>query len=235
MTQGNLPRVRPRVRLRYTCPRPAGERTGQPRYRVSLQYFVHGNRPCHGRHRPVTIHARETEADGKSCNVCHFPEAFALPDMEINEIFKPKPRPKTQEASGLTCASCHLTPKGKIRGPYNLRAPHESAPDVRMKTSVMCAYCHSLGPRTVGQQTQTFYEWREDFWKRGRGSQNCQDCHMPRTVRSLAEDYDVPDRGTAKIEFQVINIGAGHSVPTGSNRRAGSTLRWRRGTRRARL
>ena len=89
-----------------------------------------------------------------------------------------------------------------------------------MKTSVMCAYCHSLGKRTVGQQTQTFYEWREDFWKRGRGSQNCQDCHMPRTVRSLAEDYDVPDRGGAKIEFQVINIGAGHSVPTGSNRRA---------------
>ena len=195
------------------------------------------------------MHARETEADGKSCNVCHFPEAFALPDMDISEIFKPKPRAKTQEAGGLTCASCHLTPEGKIRGPYNLRAPHESAPDVRMKTSVMCAYCHSLGKRNVGQQTQTFLEWRDDFWKRGLGGQNCQDCHMPRTVRTLAENYDVPDRvaarhlwtggrslqrlqnalsqvivqpdrGTAKIEFHVINIGAGHSVPTGSNRRA---------------
>ena len=198
---------------------------------------------------PFSVHARQTEADGKSCNVCHFPEAFALPDMEVNEIFKPKPRPKSQEAGGLTCASCHLTPEGKIRGPYNLRAPHECSPDVRMKTSVMCAYCHSLGKRTVGQQTQTFLEWRDDFWKRGLGSQNCQDCHMPRTVRSLAEDYDVPDRvaarhlwtggrslqrlqnalsqiivqpdrGTAKFEFHVINIGAGHSAPTGSNRRA---------------
>jgi hypothetical protein len=72
---------------------------------------------------------------------------------------------------------------------------------------------------------------------------------MPHTVRTLAEDYDVPDRvvarhlwtggrslqrlqnalsqvivqpdrGTAKFEFHVMNIGAGHSVPTGSNRRA---------------
>lgn len=72
---------------------------------------------------------------------------------------------------------------------------------------------------------------------------------MPRTNRKLAEDYKVPDRvssrhlwtggrssqrlqnalnlvavqpdkGVSKLEFHVINIGAGHSVPTGSNRRA---------------
>ena len=72
---------------------------------------------------------------------------------------------------------------------------------------------------------------------------------MPRTNRKLAEDYNVPDRvaarhlwtggrslqrlqnalnlvavqpdrGSPKFEFHVINIGAGHSVPTGSNRRA---------------
>ncbi len=198
---------------------------------------------------PFPLHARESEADGKSCNVCHFPEAFALPDMDLSETYKPKPRLKSQEAGGLTCASCHLTPEGKIRGPYNLRAPHENAPDVKMRSSVMCAYCHSLGKRNVGQQTQTFLEWRDDFWKRGLGSQNCQECHMPRTVRSLAEGYDVPDRvaarhlwtggrslqrlqnalsqvivqpdqGSAKFELHLINIGAGHSVPTGSNRRA---------------
>jgi len=198
---------------------------------------------------PFPLHAREAEAEGKSCNVCHFPEAFDLPDMEVSELFKPLPRPKTEEAGGLTCASCHLTPDGKIRGPYNLRAPHDNYPDVRMKTSLMCAYCHSLGVRVVGKQTQTFLEWRDDFWKPGLGSQNCQDCHMPRTLRSLAEDYQVPervaarhlwtggrslqrlqnalsqvivqpDKGSAGFEFHVINIGAGHSVPTGSNRRA---------------
>ena len=198
---------------------------------------------------PFPRHAREDEASGTSCNVCHFPEAFNLPDLNVSEIFKPKPRSKDTETVGLTCASCHLTPDGKIRGPYNLRAPHENSPDVTMKTSVMCAYCHSLGKRIAGKQTQTFLEWRDDFWKQGLGSQNCQDCHMPRTNRKLAEEYDVPDRvaarhlwtgghslqrlqnalnlvtvqpdkGSPKFEFHVINIGAGHSVPTGSNRRA---------------
>lgn len=198
---------------------------------------------------PFPRHARETESDEASCNVCHFPEAFTLPDLNLSEIYRPKPRPKDTDPVGLTCASCHLTPEGKIRGPYNLRAPHENSPDVRMKTSVMCAYCHSLGKRVAGKQTQTFLEWRDDFWKQGLGSQNCQDCHMPRTNRKLAEEYNVPDRvaarhlwtggrslqrlqnalnlvtvqpdkGEPKFEFHVINIGAGHSVPTGSSRRA---------------
>jgi nitrate/TMAO reductase-like tetraheme cytochrome c subunit len=195
------------------------------------------------------LHARDNEVEGKSCNVCHFPEAFNLPDLNVSEIFKPKPRAKEAEMVGLSCASCHLTPEGKIRGPYSLRAPHANSPEASIKTSVMCAYCHSLGKRVVGKQTQTFLEWRDDFWKQGLGNQNCQDCHMPRTVRKLAEDYKVPERvasrhlwtggrslqhlqnalnlvtvqpakGAAKFEFHVINIGAGHSVPTGSNRRA---------------
>lgn len=209
---------------------------------MATAHALDGNDPFPG-------HARETVADEASCNVCHFPEAFTLPDLDLSEIYRPKPRPKGAETVGLTCASCHLTPDGKIRGPYNLRAPHENSPDVRMKTSVMCAYCHSLGKRVTGQQTQTFLEWRDDFWKQGLGSQNCQDCHMPRTNRKLAEEYNVPDRvaarhlwtggrslqrlqnalnlvtvqpdrGKPKFEFHVINIGAGHSVPTGSNRRA---------------
>jgi hypothetical protein len=101
----------------------------------------------------------------------------------------------------------------------------------------------------VGKQTQTFLEWREDFNKPGLGRQQCQDCHMPRTSRKAAEGFDVPVRAVArhlwtgghssqrlrsalnlvvvqgeeglpKFDFHVINIGAGHSVPTGSNRRA---------------
>ena len=71
---------------------------------------------------------------------------------------------------------------------------------------------------------------------------------MPRTLRKAAEDFDVPVRAVARhlwtgghspqrlrsalslvvvqpkkdqadLELHVINIGAGHSVPTGSNRR----------------
>src|SRR6266702_4644131 len=147
---------------------------------------------------PYPIHAREAEEEGKSCNVCHFPEPLAIPDIN---------------------------------------------------TPAMCAYCHSMGKRVIGKQTQTFLEWRDDFNKPGLGRQHCQDCHMPRTMRKVAEDFDNPERavarhlwtggrsqqrlasalsltvsqpdaGKADLAFHVINIGAGHSVPTGSNRRA---------------
>lgn len=198
---------------------------------------------------PFPIHAREVEEEGKSCNVCHFPQAFAIPDMDNLEIAKPQPRPKGEEKGGLTCASCHLTPDGKIRGPHNVDAPHEMQVDPKIQTSAMCAFCHAFGKRVVGKQTQTFLEWREDFSKPGLGRQQCQDCHMPRTLRQPAEDVGIPVRAVARhlwtgghsmqrlssalslvvvqpedaktnLSFHVINIGAGHSVPTGSNRRA---------------
>jgi len=198
---------------------------------------------------PFPIHAREAEEQGKSCNVCHFPEPFSIPDIGALEMAKPKARSKEKETGGLTCASCHLTPEGKIRGPYIVEAPHATIADPAIQTSAMCAYCHSLGQRVIGKQTQTFLEWRDDFNKPGLGKQHCQDCHMPRTMRKVAEDFDNPERAVARhlwtgghsqqrlggalsmaisqadegkpnLELHVINIGAGHSVPTGSNRRA---------------
>ncbi|HEY3309098.1 MAG TPA: hypothetical protein VGJ93_11640 [Desulfuromonadaceae bacterium] len=197
---------------------------------------------------PYPIHAREAEEEGKSCNVCHFPEPFAIPDMSTLEMVKPKGRPKGKEAGGLTCASCHLTPEAKVRGPYSVKGPHETVADPAIQTSAMCAYCHSMGKRVAGKQTQTFLEWRDDFNKPGLGKQHCQDCHMPRTMRKIAEDSDLPERAVARhlwtggrsqqrlagalsmvisqpeegkpgMALHVINIGAGHSVPTGSNRR----------------
>lgn len=197
---------------------------------------------------PFPIHARDVEEDGRSCNVCHYPQPFAIPPIDNPEIAKPAARPQGQEAVGLTCASCHLTPEGKIRGPFSTDAPHSTVADAGIQGSGMCAYCHSLGKRVVGKQTQTFLEWREDFHNAGLGRQQCQDCHMPRTLRKTAEDFDVPlravarhlwtgghssqrlrtalslvllqpDKQLANFEFHLVNIGAGHSVPTGSNRR----------------
>lgn len=198
---------------------------------------------------PFPIHARTVEEEGHACDVCHFPQAFELPDLETPDIPKPQARPQEHERGGVTCASCHLTPDGKIRGPYNVMAPHPTVADPAIQTSAMCAYCHAMGKRVVGKQTQTFLEWREDFHKPGLGRQHCQDCHMFRTLRKLAEDFDVPVRAVARhlwtgghstqrlrtalslvvvqgeagrpdLDLHVINIGAGHSVPTGSNRRA---------------
>lgn len=193
---------------------------------------------------------RQHELEGVACNACHFPESFSIPrTLDIVETDKPKARPAGSEQAGLTCVGCHLTPDGKIRGPHNISAPHENRPDASIKTSLMCAYCHSLGKRTPGRQTQTFLEWRDDFFLKGLGRQNCQDCHMPHTVRRLTTDTTLPERVSSRhlwtggrslqrllnalsqvivqpvkeksaFDFHVINIGAGHSVPTGSHRRA---------------
>lgn len=198
---------------------------------------------------PFPLHARDVEEGGKSCNVCHFPEAFSLPDMNIPEMIKPRPRPKGKETGGLTCASCHLTPEGKIRAPHAVNAPHPTIVDPAIQTSAICASCHSSGKRVVGKQSQTFLEWRDDYYKPGLGKQQCQDCHMPRTMRKVTETSNAQERAVARhlwtggrspqrlssafslvvvqpvegkdaVEFHVINIGAGHSIPTGSNRRA---------------
>lgn len=198
---------------------------------------------------PFPLHAREVEADGKSCNVCHYPEPFIIPDINSLEIAPPKARSAEKEQGGLTCASCHLTPGGKIRGRYGVKAPHATIQEPAIQTSTMCAYCHSMGEKVSGRQTQTFYEWRDDFFRTGMGRQQCQDCHMPGTIRKLSETSDTPERvsarhlwtggrstqriqsalnmvvvqpegGKSRLAFHLINIGAGHSVPTGSNRRA---------------
>ena len=197
---------------------------------------------------PWPLEAARVEEGGKKCNVCHYPQPFEYPDILSAKIDPPKPRDLHQQR-GVTCASCHLTPEGKIRGPYGVDARHETVADERIRTSVACAYCHSAGARVVGKQTQTFLEWREDYNKPELGRQHCQDCHMPKTARKLAEDFDVPVRASARhlasgghsfqriasalnlavaqpeegksqLVFRVTNVGAGHSVPTGSNRRA---------------
>ncbi|BDG10764.1 hypothetical protein [Anaeromyxobacter paludicola] len=196
---------------------------------------------------PWPVHAREAEEEGKKCNVCHFPQPFSIPDRATAEIAKPAPRAEAQ-GEGITCAACHLGTDGRIRGPHAVQAPHQTVADERMQSSEMCAYCHAMGKRVAGKQTQTYLEWREDFFKPGLGKQQCQDCHMPRTLRKVAEDGAGPVRAVARhlwtgghsgqrlgsalsmvlvqpradrsdVELHLVNVGAGHSVPTGSNRR----------------
>lgn len=198
---------------------------------------------------PYPTHGYQGNQSSGSCRTCHFPRTFAIPEMDRENTGRPDPRPPDQEFGGVRCISCHLTPEGAIRTPHKVQAPHETIQDERIRTSALCAYCHSLGPYTPGSQTQTFLEWREDFFKAGLGSLHCQDCHMPRTLRKTVEGFDVPVRavarhlwtgghssqrvmnaatavivqpvaGEARFEFHVMNVGAGHSIPSGSNRRA---------------
>lgn len=194
----------------------------------------------------IPSHGPEAESLGLACGSCHAPEPFAMPEMDLADAVRPKGK---KEADGkMTCATCHLTPEGKIRGPYNLRAPHEIFSDVKMKTSLLCAPCHALGKRVPGKQTQTFLEWRDDYFRTGIGNQNCQGCHMTKTLRKLTEEAVAPMRVGARhsaiggkaalrlhnaltqvvvqpttgatFEIHLTNVGAGHSIPTGAARKA---------------
>jgi len=185
------------------------------------------------------------------CNSCHFPDAFNISDIGANG----QVQPKTAAAAngGLTCASCHLTPDGYIRATHSTTsAPHKTITEPALQSSILCGHCHgyqSPDERVVGKMFQTFLEWQEDYYKPGLGKQQCQDCHMPRTLRKTAEDFDVPPRAVGRhiwtgahsrqrhlnslsltivqpdeskhlLDFDVVNIGAGHSVPTGEPSRA---------------
>ena len=118
------------------------------------------------------------------------PQALEYPDPATPKMTPPKPRTENQEA-GLTCASCH-TPDGKIRGPYDVNAPHAT---VRTSTSdAIPSPAHTairMAKRVVSKADVSFLEWREDYYKAGLGTQQCQDCHMPKTERKLAENFDV--------------------------------------------
>ncbi|ACH40061.2 cytochrome c [Citrifermentans bemidjiense Bem] len=183
------------------------------------------------------------------CRSCHFAGAFNIPGKDT--LGKQLPNVVNAGEISITCATCHLTPEGKVRSVHKTKnAPHESVVEPALQTAAVCAHCHVdiTEKRIVGGQYQTFLEWRDDFKKPGLGTQQCQDCHMPRTVRKTAEDSDAApvavgrhlwtgghssqrlggalslsiiqrDKEKAILSFSVTNIGAGHSVPTGPNAR----------------
>lgn len=202
-------------------------------------------------HASALSEARGGDKKEFHCNSCHFPDAFNITDKGANGQVQPRTAAAANE--GLTCASCHLTPDGYIRATHNTTsAPHKTVVEPEQQASILCGHCHgyqSPDKRVVGRMFQTFLEWQEDYYKPGLGKQQCQDCHMPRTLRKTAEDFDVPPRAVGRhiwtgahsrqrhlnslsltivqpyenkhlLDFQVVNIGAGHSVPTGEPSRA---------------
>ena len=188
--------------------------------------------------------------DVEWCRSCHFAGSFTIPGKDV--VGKLIPNVVNAGDFSITCATCHLTPEGKVRSVHNTKnSPHESIVEPAMQTSAICAHCHvdKTDTRIVGKEYQTYLEWRDDFNKPGLGTQQCQDCHMPRTLRKIAEGSDgIPvavgrhlwtgghssqrllgslslsiiqrDKEKANLSFSVTNIGAGHSVPTGPNQRA---------------
>jgi hypothetical protein len=83
---------------------------------------------------PFPLYAREAEEGEKLCAARHIPEPFNIPGINVPMMVKPKVRPKGKEVGGITCVSCHLTPDGKIRGPYKVKGPHDTVAEPAITT-----------------------------------------------------------------------------------------------------
>jgi hypothetical protein len=220
---------------------------GAPAGKISMPANVSSSPTVHA---SALSEAHDSQESSFHCNSCHFPDPFNISDLGANGQVMPKT--KSAANAGLTCASCHLTPDGYIRGTHSVNAPHRTVTEPALQSSTLCGHCHgyqAADKRVVGKMFQTFLEWQEDYYKPGLGKQQCQDCHMPRTLRKTAEDFDVPPRAVARhlwtgahsrqrhldslsltivqpdarkrqLALQVSNIGAGHSIPTGEPSRA---------------
>ena len=160
-----------------------------------------------------------------TCRRCHAPLAEQAPGA----IYQPELRDQ-----GVTCAACHLrawTRNGPPRVDATLLAapayPREERPIY--ERADFCMPCHQLPPRNAlaGKPLlDTYKEWLEGpYMKRGI---QCQHCHMPNrehewrgvhdpdTVRQGIK-LDVAAHATktgATVVADLINIGAGHYLPT---------------------
>ena len=160
---------------------------------------------------------------------------------------------------GVTCDYCHSTasivadPDGSMSytidhskryGPHEVPSPdaHEVERRPYFKRSEICAGCHDYTTADGTPVFTTYTEWRSS--KYAEKGTHCQDCHMPRLVRSGAapagegmfNDHDLQgghspsqikravvariekstrDADRVRIVVVVENHGAGHSVPTG--------------------
>ena len=160
-----------------------------------------------------------------TCRRCHAPLAEQAPG--------PSYQPDLRD-QGVTCAACHLrgwTRNGPPRVDPTLLAapayPREERPIY--ERADFCMPCHQLPPRNAvaGKPLlDTYKEWLEGpYMKRGI---QCQHCHMPNrehewrgvhdaeTVRQGIK-LDVAAHATkigATVVADLINIGAGHDLPT---------------------
>jgi len=189
------------------------------------------------------------------CLNCHVPLedqqenlVFGFRDKErFRPILQPNPEfdPSLQK-EGVTCVVCHIK-DGVIIGPFETTdAPHPVKVDKSMAGGLKpCERCHVIS----GERWDTFYRIPPcgTVAEIGEGGQepDCVGCHMPQTLRPVAEGgnprksgkHTFPgahdpkaiagalevqykqisgEDGIIGYNFQLINIGAGHYLPTGT-------------------
>ena len=171
------------------------------------------------------------------CSICHAPLPIQITGIGVF----PSLRDENKE-EGITCIACHQDYDGAQRGQFDVQAPHKTVKDKRYTSVELCFTCHGTCP--LGKQTQV-EEWKESSYSK-KGI-TCQDCHMPKIDRRIAErggSGDLPVRKSGrhtwkgahdeemlrsaasikvtidkgKVIVKIINNGAGHSIPGAGGR-----------------
>ncbi len=200
---------------------------------------------------PFFIAYHKKDKHDPSCLVCHTPLQNQLPQSisyEKEDYYHPikKDNPNFDPVlrdEGVTCAACHVR-DGIIYGPYSgdqMNAPHSVQYDPKFRSKEICLQCHQVPSKPFSfvkyGVCSTGEEYLDSPWEK-KGI-ICQDCHMEKTSRPLAEGFT--DKIVGKhswpggystnqlqkaftfnaireantITVSISNSGAGHKVPTG--------------------
>ena len=159
----------------------------------------------------------------------------------LKPIFSDNPNWDAVLASeSVGCASCHIR-DGKILGiEEHTNAPHEVIVSQELSSSQACVGCHQFSSDLLPfPMYDTFNEWQES--PQAKANIQCQDCHMPPQATSnafatpLQSSHHFSQTSTQALSVRVeltspilkrateiplhvelINVGAGHSFPTGN-------------------
>jgi len=165
------------------------------------------------------------------CISCHAP----VPIYSIGpgeRVFERRERRET----GVDCLSCHLRPDGTVAAVRGISpdAPCRPVVEPTLSRAVFCAGCHD--------QHWTVSEYLDSRWSE---THTCNDCHMPRVDRPIADGGPVRE-GVAthrfegghykwmlqkaatlaaevkdgKLVVRVTNSGTGHKMPTDARHRS---------------
>jgi len=174
----------------------------------------------------------------EQCISCHAPRPiFERGDETVGERVLAR---RENREIGIDCVSCHLLPDGRVAGTRGIEgAPCRPVAKPILKRAQFCHGCHN--------QHKTVDEYMASRWAE---THTCNDCHMPKVDRPLADGGPVrkgvkthvfegghhpwilAKAATLEVEVRdgklvvgVTNSGTGHMMP--SDRATSSRNRWR--------
>lgn len=170
----------------------------------------------------------------ESCISCHAPMPMFSSGIGKRVFARNEGR-----ETGVDCISCHLMPDGRVAGTRGMTdAPCRPALVPALGTANFCAGCHN--------QHWTVDEFMATRWAE---THTCNDCHMERVDRPIADGHPVRkgvathrmegghfpamlrrgielsgEVGEGRLVVRVKNSGTGHNLPTDSRHKSFNLL-----------